>query len=182
MNLALGTGAWSALDGCGTRVLVVDDDEDTAELFARVLVDHDYVVETAHDGCAALLTAEQFVPAIALLDLGLPFMDGYEVAHRLREDLGDVRLVAVTAYGQRADRVRSRDAGFAAHLVKPVSIRDLLETLKEVRASLPVPVQTIERAIEHELALLAEHDLTRAEDGAPASRLGRDDRTRAGRH
>jgi two-component system CheB/CheR fusion protein len=103
------------------RVLVVDDNVDAAESLAMVLRVGGHEVCTAHDGLAALNAAEQFQPEVVLLDIGLPKVDGYEVARRLRERAGSeqVLLVAVTGYGQEEDRRRAEEAGFDAHLVKP---------------------------------------------------------------
>ncbi len=118
----------------GSRVLVVDDNTDGAEILAESLRELGYRVEIAHDGPSALELAARFKPEIALLDIGLPKMDGYELATRLQE-LGNgtpMRLVAVTGYGQDTDRIRSARAGFAAHLVKPVNL-DLLDEV--VRSS-----------------------------------------------
>ncbi len=104
------------------RVLVVDDNTDAADSLAMLLRFERHEVRTAHDGPAALEAAEAFRPEVVLLDLGLPEMDGYEVARRLRERaaLKDVFLVALTGYGQEEDRRRSRESGFDRHLVKPV--------------------------------------------------------------
>jgi PAS domain S-box-containing protein len=107
------------------RVLVVDDNVDAAEMLAAALTAKGHQTRVAHDGPAALLTAATFRPAIAFLDLGLPVMDGYELAARLRElpDLCSMRLIAVTGYGQESDRRRTEQAGFHHHLVKPVDLR-----------------------------------------------------------
>jgi signal transduction histidine kinase len=116
----------------GTRILIVDDNRDAAELLAEMLqaLGHDTAV--AHDGPEALRVASGFKPAIALLDIGLPVMDGYELARRLRIDpaLGGLRLVAITGYGQSEDRRRSEEAGFDAHLVKPVRLDDITRVLR----------------------------------------------------
>ena len=109
----------------GKRILVVDDNEDAAESIADLLRDLGYEIETAYDGPAALRIAKVFKPEVCLVDIGLPAMDGYELARRLREshDLASgARLIAVTGYGQDADRERSRQAGFDSHLVKPVNV------------------------------------------------------------
>jgi CheY-like chemotaxis protein/anti-sigma regulatory factor (Ser/Thr protein kinase) len=114
----------------GLRVLVVDDNEDAALMMAELLRTSGHQPRTAHDGLAALAIAAEFKPHVGLLDIGLPVMDGYEVARRFRDDpaLRGTRLVAVTGYGQEHDRQRSLEAGFAAHLVKPVDF-DALTTL-----------------------------------------------------
>ena len=111
----------------GLRVLVVDDNSDAAEMLADALALRGHEPRIAHDGPTALRVAEEFKPAIAVLDIGLPVMDGYELAERLRriQGLEDVKLIAVTGYGQEADRQQSRSAGFAHHFVKPVDFEAL---------------------------------------------------------
>jgi PAS domain S-box-containing protein len=110
------------------RVLVVDDSRDIAETLAMLLEDSGHQVRTAHSGPEALAMVREVVPELILLDIGLPGMDGYEVARRLREDQATraVRLVALTGYGQASDRERASQAGFDAHFVKPVDL-DVLE-------------------------------------------------------
>jgi CheY-like chemotaxis protein len=109
------------------RALVVDDNQDAAEMLSEALAMKGYETRVAHDGPAALRICEQFRPAIALLDIGLPVMDGYELAGRLRKISGmkQLRLIAVTGYGQEADRQRSRAAGFDQRLVKPIDLEAL---------------------------------------------------------
>jgi CheY-like chemotaxis protein len=106
------------------RILVVDDNEDAADSLAEVLTELGHSVETAHDGAEALAKLETFTPEVAFLDIGLPVMDGYELARRIRElpRMSDIRLVAVTGYGQASDQLRSEEAGFTKHLVKPVNL------------------------------------------------------------
>jgi len=108
--------------GAGQRVLVVDDNVDAAEMLAELLRASGYAASVAHDGPVALELARSSPPDIVLIDIGLPVMDGYELARRLRGMLNGARLIAVTGYGQQGDRERSRVAGFDAHLVKPVSL------------------------------------------------------------
>lgn len=117
----------ATFNGHGRRVLVVDDNGDALDLLAEALSSIGYLVRTAADGPEALRVAANFQPEFALLDIGLPVMDGYELARRLRELLppGSSRLVAITGYGQTADRRLSREAGFHAHLVKPITLDDL---------------------------------------------------------
>jgi CheY-like chemotaxis protein len=110
------------------RILVVDDNTDAAETIGNLLRTLGSEIATAHDGPEALRAVLTFKPDICLVDIGLPVMDGYELARRLRDShelAAGARLIAVTGYGQDADRERSRRAGFDAHLVKPVDI-DLL--------------------------------------------------------
>jgi signal transduction histidine kinase/DNA-binding response OmpR family regulator len=120
--------------GSGSRILVVDDNEDAAELLASALEIMGYTTCVAHDGPEALKLAAEFDPDLALLDIGLPVMDGYELARRLHDDPGlrRVPLVAVTGYGQPSDRQRSEAAGFDAHLVKPVDIERLAALIRQL--------------------------------------------------
>ncbi len=113
------------------RLLVVDDNDDAGMLLTEALDAIGYQVRRAVDGPGALRLAREFRPHLALLDLGLPVMDGYELAQRLREeaDSGPLRLVAVTGYGQVEDKRRSAEAGFDAHLVKPVALDQLEQVL-----------------------------------------------------
>jgi CheY-like chemotaxis protein len=118
--------------GSGRRVLVVDDNGDAAALLKAALEENGYTVSVADDGPSALRTARRFHPDIALLDIGLPVMDGYELGKRLREQEDEperLRLVALTGYGLQADRERSDAAGFHAHLVKPVDLAALLKVV-----------------------------------------------------
>ena len=109
------------------RVLVVDDSVDAAQMCAMLLRLWGHEVRTAHNGPDALQRATGFHPHVILCDIGLPDMDGYEVARHIRQNphLSGVRLVAVTGYGQDSDRQRSDEAGFDYHLVKPVELLDL---------------------------------------------------------
>jgi CheY-like chemotaxis protein len=106
------------------RVLVVDDNTDAAQSLAMLLESSGHQVLVAHGGVAALECAREQRPDVVFLDIGLPELDGYEVAQRMRRDpRGDpLTLVAMTGYGQRSDRERSRAAGFDHHLVKPADI------------------------------------------------------------
>ena len=114
------------------RVLVVDDNEDAADTIADVLGELGYEVQVAHDGPKALASAERFDPDVVVLDLGLPVMDGFEVARRLRAATSGKRkprLVALSGYGQDVDKANSRAAGFDVHLVKPVDVAELQDAL-----------------------------------------------------
>jgi signal transduction histidine kinase/CheY-like chemotaxis protein len=119
------------------RLLVVDDNEDAAALLAEALDMMGYQVQVAHDGPQALARVAAFQPEIALVDIGLPVMDGYELAQRLREELGDgqLRLLAVTGYGQEKDRARALAAGFEHHLVKPINLDRLAALLADMVGS-----------------------------------------------
>jgi two-component system CheB/CheR fusion protein len=103
-------------------VLVVDDNADAALMLALLLRARGHDVRTAHSGPAALEGAVAFRPEAVVLDIGLPGMDGYEVARRLRRlpELRGALLVALTGYGQEEDRRRAREAGFNQYLIKPV--------------------------------------------------------------
>ncbi len=109
------------------KVLVVDDNVDTARSLALLLRGSGHSVEVAHDGYAALDAARSFRPETIILDLGLPGLDGYQVAEQLRADnnFRQTRLIALSGYGQADDRRRSNEVGFDQHLVKPVDYRDL---------------------------------------------------------
>lgn len=121
-----------AADRSPTRVLVVDDNRDAAEMLATLLRLHGHDVVTASDGPEALSLLDTFAAGAAILDIGLPVMDGYELARRIREKRphDTPMLVAVTGYGQGGDRERSSAAGFTHHLVKPVDHEELLRLLQ----------------------------------------------------
>jgi CheY-like chemotaxis protein len=108
----------------------VDDNRDSAETLAELAEIWGFEVATAYDGHAALLRASEWEPALVFLDIGMPGLNGYEVARRLRQDVRfeKVTLVALTGYGQEKDIELSRAAGFDHHLVKPVDMV-LLERL-----------------------------------------------------
>jgi signal transduction histidine kinase len=115
------------------RILVVDDNKDAAQSLAMVLQVEGYKVCTANDGASALRAFTEFSPDAVFLDLGLPGMDGYTVARRLREQdpSTDLLLIAVTGYGSDVDKSRSRAAGFNHHLIKPVDFAELQRLLEE---------------------------------------------------
>jgi CheY-like chemotaxis protein len=118
------------------RVLVVDDNEDAANSLAMILKLNGHETASVYTAASALERAAAFRPDVVLLDIGLPGMDGYEVAQKMRElpGLRDIRLVAVTGYGRSDDRLRARDAGFDDHLTKPVEFAVLERTLAGIRA------------------------------------------------
>jgi PAS domain S-box-containing protein len=123
------------------RVLVVDDNVDAADSIAMVLRLSGHDVQVAYSGQSALETAAQYQPSIIFLDIGLPEMDGHEIARRLRQrpPSKDVWLIAMTGYGQDSDRQQSKEAGFDYHLVKPVNTQELEQLVakltKEQRSS-----------------------------------------------
>ena len=119
------------------RVLIVDDNADAADLLAEFLDLLGYTTRTAHDGPSALEIAAAFKPAVALLDIGLPAMDGYELARLLRgrPGLSRVGLVAISGYGQESDRRAAEESGFNAHLVKPVDMDRLRSLMQRMTSS-----------------------------------------------
>lgn len=133
--MALQPGGGSKQKAPIHRILVLDDNPDAADMLAVLLSLAGYEVCTAYTGPEAIRTAEHFRPDVAFLDIGLPGMDGHEVARRLRAlpGLGDILLVAVTGYGQEHYRKRSQEAGCDYHFVKPVD-PDVLESVMRSRA------------------------------------------------
>ena len=125
------TAEGKAADASGERVLLVDDSEDITDLFGMFLRLKGIDVQTAHDGPSALRIAEEYKPTVAVLDLGLPVMDGFEIAAKLLERLGPSapRLIAVSGYGRQDDLKQTRNAGFERHLVKPVDGASLLRAI-----------------------------------------------------
>jgi len=119
----------------GCRILVVDDNFDSAESMATLLEHTGNECRMAHAGPEAIELAEAFAPNVILLDIGLPGMDGYEVCRAIREKSwgSDVWIIAMTGWGQAEDKKRSREAGFNAHLVKPVDITKLYELIAAAR-------------------------------------------------
>ena len=121
------------------RILVADDNEDAATSLALILSMLGHETRTARNGLEALEIAEQFRPDVVLLDIGMPKLNGYETARRLRQkpDGDDLLLVALTGWGQESDRIRSNDAGFDSHLIKPVDVAKIQQLLTEQRNRLP---------------------------------------------
>jgi CheY-like chemotaxis protein len=115
----------------GQRILVVDDNRDAADSLGMLLELEGALVQVVYDGRSAVAAARTTPPAAVLLDLGMPGMDGYEVARQLRSDerLRDLRIVALTGWGQEADRERTREAGFDHHMTKPVDVYALVDWL-----------------------------------------------------
>jgi CheY-like chemotaxis protein len=113
------------------RVLVVDDNRDSADMLVMLLQIFGHEAQAAYSGQTALEAAVEYQPDVVLLDIGLPDMNGHEVAEHLRQQpqTKDIRLIAITGYGQDSDRQRSKEAGFDRHLVKPVNPQELQELL-----------------------------------------------------
>ena len=111
----------------GHRILIVDDNVDAAISLAVLLGLMGHETRTAHDGLEAMAVADQFKPDVALLDIGMPKLNGYETARRMRQETWgrQMLLVALTGWGQETDRALSDDAGFDSHLVKPVDIAEI---------------------------------------------------------
>lgn len=116
------------------KLLVVDDNRDGADTLAEWLEQLGHTVRVAYDGAAALQISKEFIPDLALLDLEMPGMDGYELAGRMRQrsELDRVSLVAVTGYRREADGAKFRQAGFATHLLKPVDPEHLNAVIEEL--------------------------------------------------
>jgi signal transduction histidine kinase/ActR/RegA family two-component response regulator len=121
------------------RILVVDDNVDAAETLAMLLGSAGYEVRTAADAESALALVESFVPKLAVLDIGLPGMDGYQLAIQLRSQLHDpdLKLIALTGYGRDSDRERAMASGFDVHLVKPADPQRLLDEVARLIKSPP---------------------------------------------
>jgi CheY-like chemotaxis protein len=122
------------------RILVVDDNHDSALSLAMMLSIMGHETRTAHDGESAVSTAESFLPEVVLLDIGLPKLNGYEVAQRIRENVWgrSMFLIAVTGWGQEEDRQRSSEVGLNVHMVKPVEPAALERLLTELRSKTDV--------------------------------------------
>jgi len=118
------------------RILVVDDNHDSALSLAMMLSIMGHETRTAHDGESAVSTAESFLPDVILLDIGLPKLNGYEVASRIRESAWghSMFLIAVTGWGQEEDRKRSSEVGLNVHMVKPVEPAALERLLSELHS------------------------------------------------
>jgi CheY-like chemotaxis protein len=112
----------------GKRILLVDDNDDARDLLGGLLELQGFQIESAGDAPGALEIAGRFQPQVVILDLGLPEIDGWELARQLRQvaGLAEVRIVALTGYGSERDRERSREAGIDVHLLKPIEISQLV--------------------------------------------------------
>lgn len=116
-----------------TRVMIVDDNRDAAEMLAEILATAGFATLALLNAQAVLDRLAEFQPEIILIDIGLPVVDGYELARRVRalEAFQAVRLIAITGYGQESDRRRALAAGFSDHLVKPVDMKHLEAILRD---------------------------------------------------
>jgi len=119
------------------QVLVADDNKDQADSLAALLRTWGYTVRVAYDGLTALETAQTYKPNVAILDLGLPVMDGYQLALQLRRqpELKDLKLIALTGYDWEGAQRRSQEYGFDRHCVKPVEPEELKHLLAEASRS-----------------------------------------------
>jgi two-component system, sensor histidine kinase len=117
--------------GTQARILVVDDHPVNVMALSMLLKASGFDVRGTSEGRAALEIAAEFRPSVVLLDIGIPVMDGYEIARRLRADpaFASLRIIAVTGYGSDEARQKSREAGFDRHLVKPVPLEELLAAI-----------------------------------------------------
>jgi two-component system CheB/CheR fusion protein len=132
------TGANAPKPSRKLHILVVDDNIDVAEVMAELIRVAGHRTDVAHDGPAAIAAVRAQNPDVVLLDIGLPGMDGYEVARRLREELGNTAplIVALTGYGRESDALRTKMAGFSYHLVKPAEWADLERIFASVKPRL----------------------------------------------
>jgi two-component system CheB/CheR fusion protein len=121
------------------KVVIVEDNADSRELLCEILGHAGFDCRAAPDGPSGLALVEAFAPDIAIVDVGLPVMDGFELARRIRRNprLTGTRLVALTGYGQPADRATAHEAGFDEHVVKPVHPDELVRMLDEMRGPDP---------------------------------------------
>jgi CheY-like chemotaxis protein len=133
----VGTGPVGALPASELRVLVVDDNRDAATTLTMLLKMVGNQVRIAHDGEEAVLAAGEFQPDVVLLDIGMPKLNGYDAARRIRSHGWgkDMILIALTGWGQDDDKLRAKDAGFDQHLVKPVDPRALMNMIAGLQAA-----------------------------------------------
>ncbi|MBW8734773.1 MAG: response regulator [Asticcacaulis sp.] len=130
------TGQPGTLSETAARILIVDDNEALAMTYAWLLEDAGYCVKTCHNGADGLDCVDGFRPDVLLLDIGMPVMDGLQVCRTLRgnDAWKGLAIIAQSGYGDNDMRVRTAEAGFDRHLVKPIEFDDLLQTLREVLA------------------------------------------------
>jgi CheY-like chemotaxis protein len=127
------------------RILVIEDNRDTADTLGRLLQLHGYDVLVAYTGPAGLYAARTWLPEVVLCDIGLPGLDGYEVVRELRRNpaTAAAQMIAITGYGDAEHRRRSRDAGFDAHLTKPADPGVLLQLLEPAGLVNEIPAGTV---------------------------------------
>lgn len=115
------------------RVLIIEDNDDSRAMLEKLLQLYGCEVSTAHDGLTGFDAINRLRPDVALVDIGLPGMDGYEIAQRVRSQLTGIstRLIAVTGYGRTEDRAAIATAGFDAHVVKPINPDELMRLIAE---------------------------------------------------
>ena len=123
----------TSIAGPGWRILIVDDNRDSAESMSEMLRLLGNEVAVAHDGFEAIEQADAFRPKLILMDIGMPRLNGYDATSRIREQTWgkDIAIVALTGWGQESDRSKSKEAGCDSHLVKPVSLSDLQKVVAE---------------------------------------------------
>ena len=138
----------------GSKIVVVEDNIDAREMLCHLLTRLGFECKAADDGLGALALIETFHPQVAVIDVGLPGIDGFDVARRIRADhrYDDVMLIAVTGYGQKADRATALAAGFDAHLVKPMKFEQLAQLLQKREPVMPDVAQGSSASIDEELA------------------------------
>jgi CheY-like chemotaxis protein len=119
------------VSGPGRRILIVDDNVDAASSLAMLLKMTGHTTETANDGVAAVKTAETFLPDVVLLDIGLPKLNGFDACRQIRQHPWGraMKIVALTGWGQEGDQREATEAGFDAHMLKPVDYRNLMTVL-----------------------------------------------------
>jgi signal transduction histidine kinase/ActR/RegA family two-component response regulator len=138
---------WAGIPA-STRVLVVEDNSDALEMLVRSLRGVGLFVEGAADALAALERTSAVVPHVAVLDIGLPRIDGYQLARQLRSAVPSIRLIALTGYGRDADEAAAKDAGFDIFLVKPVSVDVLLECIGELMGKKDGPAASAKATVD----------------------------------
>jgi CheY-like chemotaxis protein len=127
---AAGGDGLQARPATARRVLLVEDNDDGRMMMQAALEAAGHVVQSAADGLSGVAAAAAFAPDVAVLDIGLPGMNGYELARTLRRRYPDLRLIALTGYGQDADAQAAGEAGFDAHCTKPITIDELLNEIE----------------------------------------------------
>ena len=114
------------------RILLVEDNDDMARGLKLLLEERNYIVELAHNAPLALNIARAFDPDVVLIDIGLPYMNGWELAQRLRAQRSDIAFIAVTAFDGEDDKRQSAEAGFTAHLLKPIDLDQLEQAIESL--------------------------------------------------